>query len=270
MRMKPFADKVAIITGASKGLGREIAIMYAANGANVVVASRSAAELDALVQDITARYGGDHLAVPTDISREENVAALFTSTLAKYEKFDIIVNNAGEAALKRITDIPPQDLARYNHVMADGTAYMYHHGIKHLRRLMADGMVRKPQIVDILSTAAFKDFPDNEIYAALKRYHLGMSRIAQLSEPGIVFIRLFPSNIATGFVSAANAGAETYKAIAGLPKLAPAEIANVLCRLSGEGRPADIYMERLDGGVRIAELEQKHELHDRVDLEKFL
>ena len=87
-------DKVAIITGSGRGIGRAIAIAYAAEGARVVIASRSTHELDAVTAEITAQ-GGEVLAVPTDMRVQTDVENLIQQTVDRFGRIDILVNNAG-------------------------------------------------------------------------------------------------------------------------------------------------------------------------------
>lgn len=86
-------DKVALVTGASQGIGRETAIVLAEVGAKVAVAARNEEKLAALVQDITAK-GGEAYALKMDVADPEQVKAGFKSVLEKFGKLDILVNNA--------------------------------------------------------------------------------------------------------------------------------------------------------------------------------
>ena len=87
-------DKVAIITGSGRGIGRAIAIAYAAEGARVVIASRNTHELDAVAAEITAQEG-EVLAVPTDMRVRTDVENLIQQTVDRFGRIDILVNNAG-------------------------------------------------------------------------------------------------------------------------------------------------------------------------------
>lgn len=91
MRLK---DKVAIVTGASKGIGKAIAIAYAKEGAAVVVASRSIDLLERIAKDIKAS-GGEAIALPLDVRNPESVNDVIEKTVEKYGHLDILVNNAG-------------------------------------------------------------------------------------------------------------------------------------------------------------------------------
>ena len=87
-------DKVAIITGGGRGIGRAVAIGYAAEGASVVIAARSSAQLDKVATEIAAQ-GGKVLAVPTDLRIREEVEHLVQKTVEHFGGIDVLVNNAG-------------------------------------------------------------------------------------------------------------------------------------------------------------------------------
>lgn len=87
-------DKVAVVTGAGRGIGRVIAITLAAHGARVVLAARSVPELNATQRDITSR-GGDATVVATDITRPDEVSRLDHRAEAAYGRVDVLVCNSG-------------------------------------------------------------------------------------------------------------------------------------------------------------------------------
>ena len=86
-------DKIAIVTGSGNGIGRGIALAYAEAGAHVVVASRNQQNLDAVAAEIEA-LGRESLAIRTDVCDEVMVANLVSTTVAKFGRLDIMVNNA--------------------------------------------------------------------------------------------------------------------------------------------------------------------------------
>jgi NAD(P)-dependent dehydrogenase (short-subunit alcohol dehydrogenase family) len=96
--------KIAIITGASNGIGRGIAEAFAAAGARTVLAARRAALLEEVATGIAAR-GGQALPVPTDLTREEAVVALFAAVKDAYGRLDVLVNNAGIATHRNTEDV---------------------------------------------------------------------------------------------------------------------------------------------------------------------
>ena len=98
-------DRVAIVTGASNGIGRAIAETFAAEGAKTVLVARRAELLDEVAAGIEAN-GGTALPVPTDLTKEEQVAALFDRALKIYGRLDVLVNNAGIATHMNTEDMP--------------------------------------------------------------------------------------------------------------------------------------------------------------------
>jgi 3-oxoacyl-[acyl-carrier protein] reductase len=102
---QPAPERVAIVTGGGKGIGRATSLALAAGGARVVVAYRSDdAAADATVQDIVAA-GGDGFAFRADVTEEDDVAALVAAVLERYGRLDILVNNAGFADQAKITEV---------------------------------------------------------------------------------------------------------------------------------------------------------------------
>lgn len=92
--MKRLEGKVAIVTGSSSGIGRATAVLFAAEGANVVVGARRAAELDALVEEIRL-FGGSAVALAGNVAEESYASALVELALSKFGSLDIAFNNAG-------------------------------------------------------------------------------------------------------------------------------------------------------------------------------
>jgi NAD(P)-dependent dehydrogenase (short-subunit alcohol dehydrogenase family) len=92
--MRKLAGRVAVITGASRGIGKGIALAFAREGASVVVAARSAESLQQVLAEIE-QFGGAAKAVQTDVTRETDVSNLFKFAVTAFERVDILVNNAG-------------------------------------------------------------------------------------------------------------------------------------------------------------------------------
>jgi NAD(P)-dependent dehydrogenase (short-subunit alcohol dehydrogenase family) len=92
--MNQLAGKVAVITGANQGIGKGIATLFAAEGCRLGLAARNAAKLDAVATGLRTS-GADVVAVPTDVSREADVEALFDAVMKQFGRVDILINNAG-------------------------------------------------------------------------------------------------------------------------------------------------------------------------------
>ena len=92
--MQSMRDKICVVTGASRGLGRTIALAYAQEGGDVVLAARSRGELDALAKEIEAK-GRRALVQPTDVTDPKQLQALAAAAVKKFGRIDVWVNNAG-------------------------------------------------------------------------------------------------------------------------------------------------------------------------------
>ena len=96
--------KIAIVTGSSNGIGRGIAETFAAEGAKTVLVARRAELLNEVAAGIKS-YGGEALAIPSDLTDENAVTALFTTVQKTYGRLDVLVNNAGIATHRNTEDI---------------------------------------------------------------------------------------------------------------------------------------------------------------------
>jgi NAD(P)-dependent dehydrogenase (short-subunit alcohol dehydrogenase family) len=106
----PLAGEVAIVTGASSGIGAATAGELARRGAVVVLAARRIAELDAQARAI-ADAGGEARAIPTDVADPADVALLVERTLAGFGRVDVLVNNAGAGWLRPLASSPPGEIS---------------------------------------------------------------------------------------------------------------------------------------------------------------
>tara|TARA_R110002049_G_scaffold306834_3_gene505970 strand:- start:1442 stop:2176 length:735 start_codon:yes stop_codon:yes gene_type:complete len=105
-------NKVIIVTGASRGIGKEIAQLLAENGAKVVVNhSNSPKEAQTTVETIL-KNGGSAIAIKADVSQRNEVSQLFDSTIKTYGKVDVLVNNAGIMITKKLKDNTQEDFSR--------------------------------------------------------------------------------------------------------------------------------------------------------------
>ncbi|MFC4035050.1 SDR family NAD(P)-dependent oxidoreductase [Streptomyces polygonati] len=92
--MGAFADKVVLVTGASRGIGREVALAFARDGAHLILAARSADRL-AQVENEIRELGSQALSVPTDVTSRDAVTALVDAATSRFGRIDVLVNNAG-------------------------------------------------------------------------------------------------------------------------------------------------------------------------------
>ena len=164
--------KVAVITGGGRGIGRAIALKFAAEGAAVVVAARTKSEIEAVAGEIR-NSGGRATAVSADVSDERQCNGLIHEANSQFGKVDILVNNAGEyGPVKPVEEITPEEWDRVIAVHLRG-AYL-------LTRLALPGMYRRGSgaILNISSLSAKSAFGWGSPYAAAKAGMLGLTRVA--------------------------------------------------------------------------------------------
>jgi NAD(P)-dependent dehydrogenase (short-subunit alcohol dehydrogenase family) len=180
--MSSMNGKVALITGASSGIGRATAEAFAANGARLVVAARRQDELDSLVAQIEAA-GGKATAIQTDVSVAADVERMVAHAISTYGRLDYSVNNAGiEGTFAPITDLADEDWDRVMGINLRGTFL----GMKHqARAMLAAG--NGGAIVNVGSVNSFLGFPTGSAYCTSKHGLVGLttSVSAELASKGI-------------------------------------------------------------------------------------
>jgi NAD(P)-dependent dehydrogenase (short-subunit alcohol dehydrogenase family) len=154
--------KVAIITGASKGIGKGIAVRYAEEGAAVVLASRSRELLQTIAADIQKK-GGKALALELDVTRHESMEEVVTKTAAHFGRVDIMVNNAGISMAKPSEELSPQDWHRALDTDLSGVFYGCQAAAKQMIRQGSDGC-----IINITSVYGLVAAPGRAAYCASK------------------------------------------------------------------------------------------------------
>ena len=117
--MSRFSNKVAIITGAASGIGKEIALRFAAEGGTPVIADLNLDAADATAREIKAK-GSDAFAVGMNVADEAAVEKCVADTMAKYGRIDVLVSNAGIQIVKPIVDFPFADWKRLLAIHLDG------------------------------------------------------------------------------------------------------------------------------------------------------
>jgi len=159
--MGKLAGKVAVVTGASKGIGASIAEYLGAEGASVVVNySSSKAGADAVVAKITGK-GGKAIAVQGNVSKAEDIQKLFKETLATYGKLDILVNNAGIFDFKPLEAITPEHFHSQFDLNVLGLLLTTQEAVKHFG---PDG----GSIINISSIVGQMPVPQASVYSATK------------------------------------------------------------------------------------------------------
>jgi NAD(P)-dependent dehydrogenase (short-subunit alcohol dehydrogenase family) len=154
------ADKIVVITGASKGLGRAMALGFAEAGADVVVASRKIEACEIVAEEIRA-LGRRALAVRCHVGDWGDCGALIDATVAEFGRIDVLVNNAG------IAPVPPS-LLDVTSDLFDKTIAVNLKGPLRLTALAAEHMTEGGSIINISSKASLHALPFTVVYAAAK------------------------------------------------------------------------------------------------------
>ena len=244
--MSLLKDQVAIVTGASRGIGRAIALQLAFEGAKVVVnyASSSTAA-DQLVAEITAA-GGEAVAIQGDVSQENQVDTLIKTTLEKFQRVDILVNNAG---ITRDTLLLRMKLEEWQAVIDTNLTGVFL-CTKAVSKIMLKQ--RSGRIINIASVAGQMGNPGQANYSAAKAGVIGFTKTVakELSSRGITVNAVAPGFIITDMTSDIKAeGILQYIPLGRFGQ--PEEIAGMVRFLASD--PAAAYITgqvfNVDGGM---------------------
>lgn len=190
--MAQLEGKIAIITGAGSGIGGGIARAFAAQGAALILASRNARNLDATATELRDT-GAEVLTIPTDVTDESQVVALFGRTVEQFGRLDILVNNAG------VFDGGPLEelsLETWQHVLAvnlTGPFLCSREAMKIMKRQHGG------RIINIGSISAQMARPNTVPYTTTKHGLVGLTKATALEgrDFGVVASCLHPGNVAT-------------------------------------------------------------------------
>jgi NAD(P)-dependent dehydrogenase (short-subunit alcohol dehydrogenase family) len=165
--------RVAIVTGAGRGIGEAITLRFAREGARVVAAQRSVDDGEAVVAAV-ARNGGEAIAIPTDVRDAESVEQLIHVTLARFNRLDILVNNAGVGIRRTVTE---SSMEEYDTVMDPNVR-----GVFLCMKYGIPPMVERQSgsVINMASVASFVGFTRDAAYCASKGAVLMLTRQAAL------------------------------------------------------------------------------------------
>ncbi len=241
--------QVAIITGASRGIGRAIALELATQGAKIVVNyASSSASADQVVEEITAS-GGEAIAVQADVSQIEQVDALINTTIDKFKRIDILVNNAGITRDGLLLRMKLEDWQSVINLNLTGVFLC----TKAVSKIFLKQ--RSGRIINIASVAGQMGNPGQANYSAAKAGVIGFTKTVakELSSRGITVNAVAPGFIATDMTS--DIKAEDILPYIPLNRFGkPEEIAGMVRFLAAD--PAAAYITgqvfNVDGGMVMA------------------
>ena len=246
--------KVALITGGGRGIGRAIALAFAREGARIVVAARTAAQ----VEQVAAEIGNGAIAVVCDVSNSESVTQMFAQTSEQLGDVDILVNNAGIAESSTIVTTTDDFWARHLAINLSGTF--------HCTRAALPAMLEKKwgRVINIASIAGKVGAPYIAAYAASKHGVMGLTRSVALevAAAGVTVNAICPGYVDTEMVTrgieriTTRTGRSADEALEALKKMSPQnrlataeEVAAVALLLaSDEGRGINGQGINVDGG----------------------
>jgi short-subunit dehydrogenase len=188
----PFRENAVILTGASSGIGRALAIELAGQGAWLALAARNAARLEAVAAECRSR-GAKAVVIPTDVTDEAQCGALAEKTVAAFKRIDTLINNAGISMWAKFDEMrtlaPFDEIMRVNYL---GSVYCTFYALPHLKKTAG-------RIVAVSSLAGRGGVPTRSGYAASKHALVGFfdTLRIELAETGVTVTIVYPDFVAS-------------------------------------------------------------------------
>jgi len=197
--MTDLKNKNALITGAGKGIGKAIAIALAKEGVNVILVSRTQADVDELAAE-TSNLGVKSLALSADVSDINSINNAVEKALTEFKSIDILINSAGIASFGKFLELQPEAWERIIQVNLMGTYYT--------TRAIIPNMIERQtgDIINISSTAGLNGNALTSAYSASKFAVLGLtdSLMQEMRKHNIRVTALTPSTVATDMAKDLN------------------------------------------------------------------
>ena len=193
------SSETALITGASSGIGLEMAKLFANDKSNLILVARSQEKLDRLAAELRGDCGVQVRVLTGDLADPQSPQAIFDALAAENLTVDVLVNNAGFGAAGSVAGLP---LEKQLDMISVNVA-----ALTHLTRLFLPGMIRHRSggILNVASTAAFQPGPYMAVYYATKAYVLSFTEALaeEVVGTGVGVTCLAPGPTATGFAATA-------------------------------------------------------------------
>ena len=247
--MNALQDQVAVVTGASRGIGRQIALSLAAEGANVAINyAQSSTAADEVVAEITA-MGNQAVALQADVSQADQVDGLVKAVLDKWNRVDVLVNNAGITRDTLLLRMKPNDWQAVIDLNLTGV-YLCTRAVA--KRMLKQ---RSGRIINITSVAGQMGNPGQANYSAAKAGVIGLTKTVakEFASRGITVNAVAPGFIATAMTEDIEAD-EILKFIPLGRYGQPQEVAGMVRFLAADSAAAYITGQvfNVDGGMVMA------------------
>ena len=190
-------NKTALITGASRGIGYELAKLFAKNSYRLVLVSRNEVKLKEIHKKFAAEYKSEVIIIAKDLSLPNAAIKIFTELQNKQITIDVLVNNAGIGGFRNFKD---EDFLKISQIMQINIVTL-----TELTKLILNGMVKRKEgkILNVSSLAAFQPGPYMAVYYASKAYVQSFSEAiaCELKGTGVTITTLCPGPTKSGFQS---------------------------------------------------------------------
>ncbi|WP_276281887.1 SDR family oxidoreductase [Halorussus caseinilyticus] len=190
----PLDGKVALVTGASSGIGEATAHALARDGARVALAARRQKALNDVAKKIEREWDAETLAVQTNVRDEDSVEGTVESVVSEFGRLDVLVNNAGMACGESVADLGTDEYRRMMETNVDGVFYATRASVPHLRETEGN-------LVFVGSFAGQYPRPFNPVYAATKWWVRGFAHSMEgnVGADGVAVTVVNPSEVRTEF-----------------------------------------------------------------------
>lgn len=189
------SKEIVLITGASSGIGWELAKLFAADGSNLILVARSEEKLNELASQLHKEHGTDSTVIPMDLAKPGSANELYEKVQSTGREVDILVNNAGFGQIGRFENIPFERHTNMCHLNMVALTQLF--------RLFLEPMKQRNRggVLNIGSTASFQPGPNSAVYYATKAYVLSLSEAvhAELWGTNVNVTCLCPGPTKTGF-----------------------------------------------------------------------
>ena len=192
-------NKIILVTGASRGIGKNICQALAKEGAHIVATARNLELLGKLEKEIKSD-GGNATVVPADLGVESDILNIFTEIKNKFGRLDVLINNAGIGIFGRIVDFSMVD---FDSIMRLNLRALFQCCKEALKMMIP---AREGYIINISSVVGIKGYPNHSAYTASKHGVMGLTKslAAEVQEQGINVSVILPGGVDTDFIGAAR------------------------------------------------------------------